>query len=136
MAQNISYLPVSLEHGSWPTFSLTTRERLDIISGEGLQRGQGVMGTPPLTPDPRLAAPYHGDVLPMGATPAVASGSAGADDGPPGGISNQPLRVIGADGQVHTVGSQAPAPRAMPPGGINPAKPPIRTAGPNPGSRH
>ncbi len=136
MAQHISYLPVALEQGSWPTFVLTTRERLDIISGKGLQQGQGVIGTPPVSPIKPQYVPLHQeDAQPVG-TPVAASSSASANEGPPGGIANQPLRVIGADGQVHTVGSQAPAPRAMPPGGVNPAKPPIRTAGPNPGSRH
>lgn len=127
MPQHIPVVPVALETGSWPTFRLTTQERMEIIRGRGLQRSQG-SNAPLMNPTPMGQTPlHHMEPAPVAATPVAQANNIG-----PGGVQNTGGRTIDAQGRM--VGPTAPAVQPVQhvsPGNITPAKPPIRTSGPN-----
>ncbi len=118
MARDLPYLPSPAASGSWPTFSLDMGTRQNIASG----RGPRASGS---NPSPQGA---HVGVMPP---PPLNPG--GAQDSNPGGVGggNVVRRYDPATGQIiRTPQAQTHATRPGEPGGIKPAKQPIRTAGP------
>lgn len=116
MARDLPYLPSPAASGSWPTFSLDVGTRQNIAGGRG----------------PRASGPNasHNGAH-QGPPPPPNSG--GGQDSNPGGVggANVVRRYDPATGQIiRTPGAQTHATTPGEPGGVKPAKPPIRVVGP------